>query len=196
MDQYSITNVPSNTTKILPCRKGDLFVWIKDEAPPFNLQVQLGIVDIWAPENGESIIFTNRLEDVPRWHPIHPTLVGGRNVPLMVDKLNNVLNVPEQTLEEISDSWKIHAHQYVIWAGEARTDFPSYQGILGIFRFETGSIAILQSNALGLTDIDSDPVYNISSRLKNETSDNLANVLEYLKREGKQRRYVKDWRLG
>ena len=196
MNQYSITSVPSNTTKILPCREGDVLVWVKDQARPFDLHVELGIADLWTPRNGESILITNRLEDLPPWHALHPTMVGGRNVPLMVNKLNNGLSVLERSLEEISDAWKIHSHQYVIWIGEARTDFPSYRGILGIFRFEIGSIAILQNNTYSLSDIVGDDADGLSSRLKNELATNLGNMLEYLKREGKQRKYVKDWRLG
>ena len=196
MGDYLITSVQSDTTKILPCREGDVFLWVQDKAPLLSLAADLDVADIWVTKNSDTVLFTNRLEDVPEWLPLRPEMVGGRNVHPMVKKLNDGFKLDQYDLGDAPESWKVNVHHYVIWVGDKRNDSDYNNGILAIFRFATGSLALLQNNDLDIDELTGGSSSDYNSHLTDEKVRNIRMALEFLEGQGKPRKYAEKWTLG
>ena len=199
MEDYKIISISENTTKIIACRKGDIFTWVYDRSDMWSTQTKYYPADYWIAENGDNVLLTNRIDDVPEWFPLSHSMVCGRdNVNKMLEKLNkgyepNKLGIEVESLPEV---WQVNVYHYIIWYGESRPDISAENGILGIFRFETGALVINQkrdySSLIFPEDTPDDavgaPGFEIAERIKS--------AFYFIKSQGKPRKYAEEWKLG
>jgi len=197
MESISITSIPSDTTKILPCRKGDILAWVQDSSSIWTSQSKYEILDLWVMNDGATVLLSNRFEDIPEWFPLTPTMVGGlRNCRKMVEKLNSgyVPNSYGLDIDSLENSWKVNVWNYVIWSGENRPDITDCKGILGIFRFETGSLVLNQDRSNN--ELGEDSSRNYDRVLTSQRGDEIKGAFDFIVSQGKARKYAEEWKLG
>lgn len=120
-----IIDVESDTTILLPCRKGDVFAWVKYAGGAFVEEAVYTIPDVWIMNEGDSLLMTNRLEDLPDTYQLYPTKVTGRNVPIMKQKLENGFDTfsIDTDLDHQQYVWKLNISDYLVWLGGPMTWF-------------------------------------------------------------------------
>lgn len=191
-----ITTISNDITRVVSCRNGDILLWVYDTVSIYDPSIKLNIADLWVTNDGESVLITNRLEDIPEWFPLRPEMVGGRNVYPMVKKLNDGFKLDQYDLGDAPESWKVNVHHYVIWVGDKRNDSDYNNGILAIFGFATGSLALLQKNDLDIDELTGGSSSDYNSHLTDEKARNIRMALEFLEGQGKPRKYAEKWTLG
>lgn len=149
--------------------------------------------------DGDSVLLSNRIEDIPDWFPLTHTMVGGRqNCHKMVEKLNSgyMPNKHGIDVDSLPNIWKINVWNYIIWSGEKRPDTVDYKGILGIFRFETGTLVIQQNKNSDELAIGEDTSEDFERTLTHERGDEIKGAFDFIASQGKARRYAEEWKLG
>jgi hypothetical protein len=85
MSSTSIIVIDRDTTVLLPCRRGDFLLWIRSKGFLADPADPLTIPDYWELHDGDSVMITNRLPDLPTWFELHPTE--------MVRRIHDVVDV-------------------------------------------------------------------------------------------------------
>src|SRR5579871_2708124 len=84
--EFNITPIGRDTTLRLSCRSGDQFLCLR-WANLFDHQPQ--VRDVWRPKDGEWLLLTSRIADLPSWFSLHPTETSGRAAFDMIQKLKS-----------------------------------------------------------------------------------------------------------
>lgn len=190
---YPVIILSKDSTKIIPCRQGDVFFWNKNISSMWEVEANYRTVDLWVLNDGEQVLLTNRLEDVPEYIEIIPQEVGGMNVRKMVKRLNSgyspgTVGVP---LDALESAWRIGVGDYVIWSGPRRQGEPSFGSILGIFLFQAGTLAISSSEHIYSNNEDS-----LTLSLSEQSLEEIKDAAVYIERQGIDRRRSLKWKLG
>lgn len=197
MKAYEINKLRADLTTILPCRKGDLFVWLRDKSDMFSAKTSYDILDVCVMTDGTSVTITNRVEDLPNHVYIAPNEIGGvKNLEIMVKKLNSGYQKNEQQvyIDEIPSYWRIKPGDYLIWAGESRADQPGKDGVLKIYSFDYGFLLINEPTFGGIDkEVENDLV---NEHLTQERAFLLNKAVEFIVGQGKARILTESWSLG
>jgi hypothetical protein len=172
-----IAQIAADTTLVIPCRKGDIIVWVSFSGQVFQSHIEYKIADLWVMKEGDQILITNRLEDVPEWLSIFPTKVTGRNTWVMKrwldqgqDPFSNQVN-----LDDLQNLWNVNCSHYLIWIGESRPDLQatngilkSQNGVLRILNFTCGTLTIHQPKNQSDLLLENDQVLKFHKEYLNE----------------------------
>lgn len=130
----------SNTTMRLSCRKGDFLMWcgfkglFSRSREPFNTN------DIWQLKDGDHVLITNRVVDLPDWFELYPTEAANTSISWMQKKLskgyspNGIMDGP--------NIWRILSGDRIAWVGDSRAEVESENGVLSLFTFKQNAIVI------------------------------------------------------
>lgn len=195
---YLITELKDDTTQILPCRKGDIFGWVQFSGQLLPGHVEYRIADLWVMNDGDQVLITNRLEDLPEWVPIFPTTVTGRNTVLMKKKIEEGFYPCSQLeLNNLPNAWKLKEGHYLIWLGESRPDHVSENRILKIFRPILGTLVLHQPRNQEDLLLQNGIVINNQKRYLDDNASNTMNLaMGEIKSKGIPRTYTPVWKLG
>lgn len=201
-----INRMEKNTTLILPCRKGDVLVWLRLNGNPFQGSLEYQIADLWVLNDGDQVLLTNRLEDVPDWLPIFPTKVTGRNTWVMMAWLDQGHDPfsKQVNLDNLQNVWKVNSSHYLIWLGKSRPDLESangfmesQNGVLRILLSTCGTLAIHQPKNQSDFFLQNGQVLNLHKEyLNTEARASINWAIEAVKAKGMPRSFSHAWKLG
>lgn len=190
---FPVIHLTKDSTQIIPCRKGDVFIWSRNTAGMWDVNARYQIADIMVMNDGEQFLLTNRLEDVPEYVEITPQEAGGKNVRMMVERLNSeyspgTVGIP---LDELESAWRICMGDYVIWSGPHRQGEPPSGSILGIFVFEAGTLGICSAKHMY-----PDTEENFRLSLSDQGLQEIREAAAFIEQQGIDRRRALKWKLG
>lgn len=128
----------SDTTERLACRAGDMLIWFK-WGNPF-MGGDLSIADLWTMQDGDQVVLTNRVPDLPVWFKLHGDEVRSPSMRV----LENFLAVNEEPDEPMDapNIWRVFCGDLVVWTGPPRPGAPAEDGVLRIYRFTAESLVL------------------------------------------------------
>lgn len=148
--ESSITAFDSDCTSRWSTRQGDLVLWIRPPDPFGSERAGAQILDLWETIDGDSVLITNRLEDLPSWFQLHFSEACGSIAFRLVDEAN-AGQLPEQPIET-ANLWRVLAGDYIAWIGSSRPLATANQGVLALMRCDAN--AAVFGEARELTPMD------------------------------------------
>lgn len=126
----------SDMTERLSCRNGDVLAWFRWQDPFYSPAIRLE--DFWFLQDGDQVIITNRLPDVPNWFSLAPQELTGPAY-----SMREMLGGPIET--EPMDGpniWRVSSVDTLVWIGEPRRGVPAKQGVLKVFQLLTRCLVL------------------------------------------------------
>lgn len=141
--------VYADTTERLSCRAGDMFFWFRWGSSIRGAELQLA--DLWTMKDGDQVILTNRVTDLPAWFALHGTEV--RNPTL--EGLKQYVESNEQPDEPMDgpNIWRVRCNDLVAWTGSPRPGVSAEDGVLRIYRFAVDSLVLSDPKEMSLVDM-------------------------------------------
>lgn len=134
----------SNTTKRWSCRKGDYIFWCRSKGSIMSNSNNPDINDVWQLNDGDSVLLTNRYQDLPSWFQLHPLETSGSLARRMMQKINSGYKPGD--INEGPNIWKVKAGDSVVWVGEPRSHIESDNAVLSLITFNNNAVIIGESN--------------------------------------------------
>lgn len=187
-----------DTTLIWPCRRADFFMWLR--WTDLFSDPQLKIMDMWQTRDGDVVLITNRLEDLPVWFELHPTEVCGRLVERMMEKIQ-AGEYPNRPMKG-PNLWRLRPGDRLVWIGESRPGWPTSNGILSLVDVREAALAVLEpkyrktGKSGSLKDVVESLAGAFLKELDREEIKRLHGVVEIVKGMGIPREYALEWCLG
>lgn len=143
----------SDTTERLSCRAGDMLLWFRWGNPFLGGELQMP--DLWTFQDGDQVILTNRVADLPPWFTLHGDEVRSPSLSLL-EQFMATNHEPDEPMVG-PNIWRVFAGDLVAWTGDARPGHGSDQGVLRIYRFTEESLVLGDARAPGPFGMMFDP---------------------------------------
>lgn len=105
--------VETDTTCRLACRSEDLVVWIRE--PLWSGSRAPRILDFWKMRDGEFVLLTNRLCDLPSWFRLRPEEFLGRAACEILEVLNSGEYLFPETPIDGPNIWRARSGDRIAW---------------------------------------------------------------------------------
>lgn len=125
-----VTSVKEDTTIPIPGRCGDYLLWIRG-GDPLNPKSDPQIVDVWELGRGDSVMITNRYDDLPEWFELTPREARGHAAYALLPKVK-AGQTPEAPVVA-PNIWRVLAGDCIAWIGDSRSGKRAEHGILMIY---------------------------------------------------------------
>ena len=145
-----MTEIRSDSTLRWSGRRGDLVVWLRPPNPLLSNEKAASFLDIWELIDGDSVLITNRLEDLPTWFQLHPSEVCNS---LAFQFLRDVGGrLPADEPMEVANVWRVLPGDCVAWIGPSRPTVQAQGHILELAAFHVSAAVIGQPQTLDPRD--------------------------------------------
>jgi hypothetical protein len=114
--EFVVTSLGRDTTLRLSCRAGDQFLSLRW---PGMFDRQPRVRDVWRPKDGEWLLLTSRIADLPSWFTLHPTETSGRAALDAIEKLRSGYQPPDPV--DGPNIWRLMSGDRITWTGEIRS---------------------------------------------------------------------------
>jgi len=141
----------TDTTVRWSCREGDLVLWascgadavLQAKSDPWTLP------DIWGIKDGQYVMITNRVCDLPNWFSLRPEEVGGAvtTAPMDRDRLNTG-DLQEGPLDG-PNIWRVQAGDRIAWV---RPGLGPQATVLAILRLDANALVLGEALSSSLQD--------------------------------------------
>jgi hypothetical protein len=108
-------------------------------------------LDIWELIDGDSVLITNRLEDVPSWFQLHPSEVCGNLTFQLLQEIGE--RTQQEEPMELANVWRVLPGDYVAWIGPSRPTVQAQNHVLDLATFHSSAAIIGQPKTLNLEDM-------------------------------------------
>jgi len=134
-----------DTTFRWACREGDFMLWLRLK---HMLSEEWAILDFWRLRDGDAIVLTNRLADLPHWFELHYSeICNALGEQVMKEYEAGTRRLAEEPADG-PNLWRIRAGDRIVWTGTPRPGNPGCDGILAVIEFRA-SVLIAGEPAAG-----------------------------------------------
>lgn len=125
-----------DTTERLSCRKGEFLIWLQW---PDLFAAKHEVMDFWRLSDGDYVLITNRIEDIPPWFEIHPLETSGIIALKMTERLESEYR-PSDPMDG-PNMWKVLAGDRIVWI-QVSQNAGVDENIRKIFEFEQNVLVV------------------------------------------------------
>lgn len=131
-----------NTTLSWPMRDGDSLIWFRARGAS-NTPDSMMIEQRWNFRDGDAVILTNRVVDIPVWFELHPDDVCNAQCFAAESRLTGkvYLFTAPDTGQHI---WRIPAGNRLAWIGDPREGLEGKDGVLAVLDCEASVLVLGQ----------------------------------------------------
>ena len=126
-----------DTTERLSCRKGEFLIWLRW---PDLFATKHELMDFWRLNDGDYVVITNRIEDIPSWFELHPTEASGTMALKMMEKLESG-HRPSDPMDG-PNIWRVLAGDRMVWVQISQGNIGVDENIRKIFEFEQNVLVV------------------------------------------------------
>lgn len=132
-----------DTTERLSCRSGDMLIWFRWGNPFMGGEMR--IADMWTMQDGDQLILTNRLADIPPWFALHGSEVRSASQAAL-ERFLAANRMPDEPMDGPT-VWRLLPGDLLAWTGDPRPGIEGEQGVLRIYRFTEESLVLGEARA-------------------------------------------------
>lgn len=103
----------------------------------------MDIADMWTMQDGDQVILTNRVADLPAWFDLHGNEVRSPSQHALERFLAN--NREPDAPMEGPNIWRVLCGDLLAWTGCPRSGLEGEHGVLRIYRFTEESLVLAES---------------------------------------------------
>jgi hypothetical protein len=115
-----------------------MLIWFKWGNPFMGGDLQ--IADIWTLTDGDQVLLTNRVPDLPTWFSLHFGEVQSPSVAVL-ERFMATNKAPNGPMDG-PNIWRVSCGDLLAWTGVPRPGLGSDEGVLRIFRFTAECLAL------------------------------------------------------
>src|SRR5262249_1730486 len=146
-----MTRFTSGMTMRWACQGGDYLVWGRFQGIMAPSGKEYRLAALWVLRDGDSVLLSNRIDDLPSWFSLHPLEVSGTLVGWMQQKLVDGYK-PDAPVEGPT-VWRVVAGDRVGWVGSPSAGVDVVDGVVAVMEFRNNALVCVES--ADITDVRS-----------------------------------------